>query len=43
MEQICFPGGYERGVVTAVSEGISRVVQPGRFLPRRVTVSRLEL
>lgn len=35
--------GYERRVVTAVSEGISGVPQPGRFLPRRVTVSRLEL
>lgn len=36
-------GGYERGAVTAVSGGISRVLQPSRFLPRRVTVSRLEL
>lgn len=42
-EQIRFPRGYEHGVVTAVSEGISWAVQPGRFLPRRVTVSRLEL
>ncbi|KAI9533862.1 hypothetical protein NQZ68_018230 [Dissostichus eleginoides] len=43
VERLCFPGGYERGAVTAISEGISRVLQPGLFLPRRVTVSRLEL
>lgn len=43
-EWICVLGwGYECRVVTAVSEGISGVPQPGRFLPRKVTVSRLEL
>lgn len=43
MERICFLGGYEPRAVTAVSGGISREVQPGRFLPRKVTMSRLEL
>lgn len=43
VEHICFQRGYEFGVVTAVSGGISRAARPGRFLPRRVTVSRLEL
>lgn len=43
VEQIRFPGGYERGVVTAVSGGIRKAAESGRFLPCRVTVSRLEL
>lgn len=38
-----FRRGYEPGVVTPVSEGISGAPQPGRFLSRGVTVSGLEL